>query len=119
MPEPSPDQQRASIPMSGNMNWGSIYLRNPILVRMVVSSPLSINAMPCHAMQSASIATIALGSRKVVWDCISSLVRAGFTAQVAIDRIFNVYGLNAPVTRIINQMKRDRNAGNLHRSLQI
>ena len=57
--------------------------------------------------------------RKVVWDCISALVRAGFTAQVAIDRIYNVYGLNAPVTRIINQMKRDRNAGNLHRSLQI
>ena len=57
--------------------------------------------------------------RKVIWDCISALVRAGFTAQVAIDRIYNVYGLNAPVTRIINQMKRDRDTGNLHRSLQI
>jgi hypothetical protein len=57
--------------------------------------------------------------RKVVWDCISGLVRAGFTAQVAIDRIYNVYGVNAPVTRIINQMKRDRQTGNLHRSLQI
>jgi hypothetical protein len=33
--------------------------------------------------------------------------------------IYNVYGINAPVTRIINQLKRDRQTGNLHRSLHI
>ena len=56
--------------------------------------------------------------RKVVWDCISALVRAGFTAQVAIDRIYDVYGLNAPFTRISSQLKRDTHTGNLHRSLR-
>jgi hypothetical protein len=29
--------------------------------------------------------------RKVVWDCIAAVVRAGFTAQVAIDRVYQVY----------------------------
>jgi hypothetical protein len=43
--------------------------------------------------------------RKVIWDCIGALVRAGFTAQVAIDRVYLVYGENTTVTRIINQMK--------------
>jgi hypothetical protein len=31
-------------------------------------------------------------SKKLVWNCIATLVRAGFTAQVAIDRIYQVYG---------------------------
>jgi hypothetical protein len=57
--------------------------------------------------------------RKVIWDCISALVRAGLTAQVAIDRIYDVYGPNTPFTRIINQLKRDTHSGKLHRSLQI
>jgi hypothetical protein len=57
--------------------------------------------------------------RKAVWDCISALVGAGVSSQVAIDRIYSVYGLGTPVTRIIIQLKRDRKAGNLHRSLQI
>jgi hypothetical protein len=57
--------------------------------------------------------------RKAVWDCISALVRAGFTARVAIDRIYTVYGIDTPVTSIINQLKRDRRTGNLHLSLQI
>lgn len=46
--------------------------------------------------------------RKVVWDVIAGRVRAGDTAHVAIDRIYNVYGQNRTVTHIINAMRRDR-----------
>jgi hypothetical protein len=49
--------------------------------------------------------------RKVVWDKIAELVRAGWTAQAAIDRIYTVYGANATVTTIINQMRNDRRHG--------
>jgi hypothetical protein len=57
--------------------------------------------------------------RKVVWDCIAELVRAGLTSQVAIDRIYQVYGENPTVTRIINRMKEDRQNGIVHPSLQV
>jgi hypothetical protein len=57
--------------------------------------------------------------RKVVWDCIAELVRAGFTSQVAIDRVYQVYGENTAVTRIINRMKQDRQADIVHPSLQV
>jgi hypothetical protein len=57
--------------------------------------------------------------RKVVWDCIATLVRAGFTSQVAIDRVYHVYGVNTTVTRIINRMKQDGRAGIVHPSLQV
>jgi hypothetical protein len=55
-------------------------------------------------------------SKKVGLNCIATLVRAGFTAQVAIDRIYQVYGENATVTTIINRMKQDRQAGIVHQS---
>jgi hypothetical protein len=57
--------------------------------------------------------------KKVVWDCIAALVRAGFTSQVTIDRVYQVYGENTTVTRIINRMKADRQAGMVHPSLQV
>jgi hypothetical protein len=57
--------------------------------------------------------------RKVAWDCIATLVRDGVTVTVAIDRIYEVYGANTNVTRIINRMKQDRQAGTVHPSLQI
>ena len=49
--------------------------------------------------------------RKVVWDKIAEMVRAGHTAQVAIDLIYEVYGAATGVTNIINTMKRDRKTG--------
>jgi hypothetical protein len=49
--------------------------------------------------------------RKVVWDQISELVRAGDTWQVAIDRIYAVYGRRTCVTNIINQLRTDRMNG--------
>lgn len=57
--------------------------------------------------------------RKVVWDCVSRLIRAGLTANVACDRIYQVYGVSTPVTRIINNMKRDARNGTLHQLLQV
>jgi hypothetical protein len=57
--------------------------------------------------------------RKVVWDCISQLIRAGLTADVACDRIYQVYGVSTPVTTIINNMKRDARNGTLHQLLQV
>jgi hypothetical protein len=57
--------------------------------------------------------------RKVVWDCISQLIRAGLTADIACDRIYQVYGVSTPVTTIINNMKRDARNGTLHQLLQV
>ena len=51
--------------------------------------------------------------RKVVWEKVSEMVRAGYTADTAIDAIYGVYGRSASVTQIINGMRRDRgNGGN-------
>ena len=57
--------------------------------------------------------------RKAVWDCVATLVRAGLTAQVAIDRIHHIYGENTTVTNIINRMKQDRRAGIVNPVLQV
>lgn len=46
--------------------------------------------------------------RKVVWDTISRLMRAGLTSDTAIDRIYAAYGLDQSVTEIINRMLHDR-----------
>jgi hypothetical protein len=45
--------------------------------------------------------------RKVVWDAIDRMVLRGFTAQVAIDRIYQHYGRELSVTKVINNMLRD------------
>jgi hypothetical protein len=59
--------------------------------------------------------------RKAVWDTINHMVRAGFTAQVAIDKIYK--GAQVPIdkicegygqltlTQIINRMRRDKIGG--------
>jgi hypothetical protein len=49
--------------------------------------------------------------RKVVWDQVALMIRAGHTAQTAIDRICEVHGVNRSVTQIINRMRRDRSTG--------
>ena len=55
--------------------------------------------------------------RKVVWDLVSGLVRGGLTANLAIDRIYQVYGADASVTTIINRLKKDAKDGTLHPNL--
>ena len=48
---------------------------------------------------------------------MEGLVRSGLEANVAIDRIYAVYGQLSPVTIIINKLRKDRNQNNLHASL--
>ena len=51
--------------------------------------------------------------QKVFWDKVSEMVRAGWHAMNAIDRIYEVYGRRTSVTSIINRMRSDRrNGGN-------
>jgi hypothetical protein len=55
--------------------------------------------------------------RKVVWDTISRLMRAGLTSDTAIDRIYAAYGPDQSVTEIINQMLHDRRHGTVPAAL--
>jgi hypothetical protein len=49
--------------------------------------------------------------RKVVWDSVAEQIRRGYSAQTAIDRIYEVYGQELSVTQIINKMLIDRRTG--------
>ena len=57
--------------------------------------------------------------RKVVWDLIARLVRAGCTAQVACDRKVAVYGQSTTVTNIIARLRDDIKAKRLHPTLTV
>jgi hypothetical protein len=57
--------------------------------------------------------------RKNVWDLVSRLIRTGISSDVAIDRIYDVYGVNTPVTRIIDRIKVDRRNNSFHPTLQV
>jgi hypothetical protein len=46
--------------------------------------------------------------RRVFWNTVDRLVRGGMEANVAIDRIYQHYGRNLTVTRILNSMLADR-----------
>ena len=49
--------------------------------------------------------------RKVFWDTVSLLVRAGFTSKIAINKVYQVYGRSTSVTIILVMMVRDRKTG--------
>ena len=57
--------------------------------------------------------------RKIVWDIVSGLVRQGHTSELAIDKIYGVYGGQTSVTKIINGLKRDKKNGTLSPNLTI
>ena len=57
--------------------------------------------------------------RKVFWDHIQLMVLSGLSINVAIDRMYEVYGREKSVTAILNSLRRDRNANNLHVSLRV
>lgn len=57
--------------------------------------------------------------RKVVWEAIATLIRAGRTAFVAIDLIYQSYGRNQSVTKIIGSMLRDRRLRGGHPNLRV
>ena len=48
--------------------------------------------------------------RKIVWDVIDRLVRSGYTAQVAIDRIYDIYG-RLTVSDMIKRIRQDTRSG--------
>ena len=56
--------------------------------------------------------------RKVFWDCITKLVNAGFTSDVAIDKVYECYGRGTSVTKILLLMIRDRKDGG-HPTLRV
>ena len=49
--------------------------------------------------------------RKVVWEKVTEMVRSGYIAHDACNKIYEVYGANLSVTNIINLMRRDRKNG--------
>jgi Transcriptional activator of glycolytic enzymes len=57
--------------------------------------------------------------RKVLWDAIGKLVRAGLDLHIAIDRIHAVYGTNQSITRIIDRIKEDEKNGVVHAALNL
>jgi hypothetical protein len=56
--------------------------------------------------------------RNAGWQIISGLVRLGHTSEVAIDRIYAVYGAQTSVTAILRSLKKDVKAGRLSPNLQ-
>jgi hypothetical protein len=52
-----------------------------------------------------------------MWDCVNVLIRAGLTAQVAIDKIYEVYGKDKPTTYILERMRADRRSHGMHPDL--
>jgi hypothetical protein len=57
--------------------------------------------------------------RKVIWTTVRGMVRLGLTADAAIDQIYAVYGQQTCVTKIINQMKKDKEKGTLNPNLRV
>ena len=49
--------------------------------------------------------------RRIVWEAIAALIRAGHTSQSAIRLIYQVYGLHTSVSTIIARMRRDNKNG--------
>ena len=56
---------------------------------------------------------------KIAWDRIRLLVNAGYTAQVACDRIYQVYGRSLSVTKIIQKLGTDTRNNTLHQDLVV
>mmetsp|Transcript_11854 Transcript_11854/g.17783 ORF Transcript_11854/g.17783 Transcript_11854/m.17783 type:complete len:154 (+) Transcript_11854:363-824(+) len=55
--------------------------------------------------------------RKIVWDCIDGIIRSGYTADAAIDKIYEIYGRDKGVTQIIRLMREDKNRRGGHPEL--
>jgi hypothetical protein len=57
--------------------------------------------------------------RKPLWEKVSELVRHGIVATVACDLVYEAYGRNLPVTKILRLMKRDRRTGDWPEALRV
>ena len=56
--------------------------------------------------------------RNVFWSQVSLMIRAGYTAETACDKIYFVYGASLPVSKIIKLMIRDKKYGG-HLALRV
>ena len=56
--------------------------------------------------------------RNVFWSQVSLMIRAGYTAETACDKIYSVYGACLPVSKIIKLMIRDKKYGG-HLALRV
>ena len=56
--------------------------------------------------------------RKVFWDVVASLVNAGHTSEVAIDKVYACYSRGKSVTTILLNMVQDRKNGG-HPNLRV
>jgi hypothetical protein len=57
--------------------------------------------------------------RKYVWDLVSTMVREGYTAHAACNRIMMVYGFNKSVSQIIEHIRQDKSLeGGRHPNLR-
>lgn len=57
--------------------------------------------------------------RKVFWDAVLELIRSGMTSDVAIDRVYSVYGREKSTTDILRTMRNDRKRKTLMCSLGV
>jgi hypothetical protein len=57
--------------------------------------------------------------RKVFWDLVSNLVQAGVYSNVAIGRVYAMYGPNQPVTYSLKKIKEDKRNRVVHVSLNL
>lgn len=59
--------------------------------------------------------------RKVFWDVVSALVRAGYSSANAVRRVYQTYGPQESVTNILTRMLRDRKeyGGHPHPNLRV
>jgi hypothetical protein len=57
--------------------------------------------------------------RKHVWDIVSNLVNAGVNYRVAVDRIYNHYGANKSVTKVIKDIMADKQNRGLPQALRV
>ena len=56
--------------------------------------------------------------RNVLWQKVSEMIRSGWSAHDACNKIYDVYGANQTITSITNQMKKDRRNGG-HPALRV
>jgi len=52
-----------------------------------------------------------LYKRKFLWDKVSDMVNAGIHCDIACDMIYNAYGKNLPVTKILSKLQADAKTG--------
>ena len=53
------------------------------------------------------------------WEKIGELVRAGQSANIACDMVYQVYGVRASVTDVLHKMYKDRKSGEWPDSLRV